>query len=229
VRVRTKRVRRSADQARALILDAAETRLLEQGPAGLRLQEIAHDVGVSHPTILHHFGSREALVQEVVLRALQGIGRDVAAWFGTADFEASDVSRLLQGISQTLTKGHARILAWLVLEGRAPSDQSYLLRGMAEAMHGHIVGHHRAPARPDDALFIVVLTALVMWAEGVMGPLVWESAGLSNDPRASDRFHKWLANLLREYLGQSDRRPEAGTTVSKRKTGSGARSTKRSR
>jgi len=37
------------------------------------LQEIAADVGVSHSTILHHFGSREALVEAVVTRALDGL------------------------------------------------------------------------------------------------------------------------------------------------------------
>ena len=39
----SKRVRRTAEEARRLILDAAEERLARQGPEGLRLQEIASD------------------------------------------------------------------------------------------------------------------------------------------------------------------------------------------
>ncbi|MBV1885644.1 MAG: TetR family transcriptional regulator, partial [Parvibaculaceae bacterium] len=50
-----KRIRRTAEEARRLILDAAEKRLAEQGPEGIRLQDIAKDIGVSHPAILHHF------------------------------------------------------------------------------------------------------------------------------------------------------------------------------
>jgi AcrR family transcriptional regulator len=37
---------------------------------GLRLQDIAADVGISHPAVLHHFGSREALVHAVIQRAI---------------------------------------------------------------------------------------------------------------------------------------------------------------
>src|SRR5688572_5204467 len=71
-RATKKRVRRTAGAAREAILDAAEKRLAEGGPAGLRIQEIARDVGISHPTLLHHFGSRAALVEAVVDRALEG-------------------------------------------------------------------------------------------------------------------------------------------------------------
>src|SRR5450432_3158548 len=67
------RRRRTSDEARAAILDAAERRLVSSGPAGIRLQEVAADVGVSHPTVLHHFGSREALVREVCERRFAAI------------------------------------------------------------------------------------------------------------------------------------------------------------
>src|SRR6478736_553059 len=65
------RVRRDAETARAAILEATEKRLVHVGPSGIRLQEVAADAGVSHPTVLHHFGSREALVQAVIVRAFQ--------------------------------------------------------------------------------------------------------------------------------------------------------------
>ena len=60
-----KRIRRTASEAKSMILDAAEKRLREFGPAGIKLQELAADVGVSHPAILHHFGSRDDLVEAV--------------------------------------------------------------------------------------------------------------------------------------------------------------------
>src|SRR5947199_358921 len=63
------RQRRTADEARAEILDAAERILVETGPGAIRLQQVAELVGVSHPTVLHHFGTREALVAAVVERA----------------------------------------------------------------------------------------------------------------------------------------------------------------
>jgi hypothetical protein len=48
-----KRIRRTPEEARRLILDAAEACMAKAGPAGLRLQEVAEAAGVSHPTILH--------------------------------------------------------------------------------------------------------------------------------------------------------------------------------
>jgi AcrR family transcriptional regulator len=51
---------------RAAILEAAQKRLARLGADGLRLQDIARDVGVSHPTILHHFGSRDGLIVAMV-------------------------------------------------------------------------------------------------------------------------------------------------------------------
>ena len=70
-------MRRTAEQAQRVILDAAEQRLLQVGPAGLRLQEVAKDAGVAHPTILHHFKSREGLVHAVVQRALGTLHADL--------------------------------------------------------------------------------------------------------------------------------------------------------
>src|SRR5579871_2169432 len=67
------RRRLDAAAARELILDATEKRLIVAGPAGIRLQEVAADAGVSHPTVLHHFGSRELLVRAVVLRSIRSI------------------------------------------------------------------------------------------------------------------------------------------------------------
>jgi AcrR family transcriptional regulator len=50
-----KRIRRTPEEARRLILDAAEASMAIEGPAGLRLLTVAMQAGVSHPTILHHF------------------------------------------------------------------------------------------------------------------------------------------------------------------------------
>src|SRR5262245_59751956 len=65
---RPRRVRRTAEEARELILDAAEAQLAKDGPDSLRLVQLARSVGMSHPAILHHFGNRAGLVRAVVQR-----------------------------------------------------------------------------------------------------------------------------------------------------------------
>ncbi len=67
--------RRNLAETRGAILDAAERRLIDGGPDAVRLEKIAADAGVSHPAILHHFGSREGLVEAIVLNGLKGFRR----------------------------------------------------------------------------------------------------------------------------------------------------------
>ena len=79
-----KRVRRTPEDARALILDAAQKTMGAEGPAALRLQDVAKEAGVSHPTILHHFGSREGLVKALNHRSLEALRNGVIARLDSA-------------------------------------------------------------------------------------------------------------------------------------------------
>ena len=195
-----RRVRRPAAEARERILDAAERRLQTAGPAGIRLQEIAADVGIAHPTILHHFGSREGLVEAVVLRALEGIQREVIASVAQA-VHAPDGLELIRRIMTTLgDRGHARLLAWLALEGRPQDDPSQMLRALAEVMHTRRLAETGLEAPFEDTLFVVVLTSFALVGEGILGTATWDSAGLGNDRAAPSRFQRWLAELLEDRL-----------------------------
>src|SRR5262245_22968737 len=79
------RRRLPAEEARERILEAARTRLKECGPDGLRLQDIAADVGVAHPTVLHHFGNREGLVRALVNRTLVDLEKYLVRCFMSGD------------------------------------------------------------------------------------------------------------------------------------------------
>jgi AcrR family transcriptional regulator len=195
------RLRRSAEEARELILDGAEKQLAAVGPAGIRLQELATEVGISHPTILHHFGNREALVEAVVNRALEALQRDVLAALASEQFEEVEATELVSTVMRTLAdRGHARLLAWLALEGRSPQDENQMLRQLARMVHARRLVETDPEANEEDTLFVVVLMSLALLAEGVLGPNTWKSAGLDDDPRAPERFHAWLVELLARHL-----------------------------
>jgi AcrR family transcriptional regulator len=65
-----KRVRRSPEAARQLILEAAVRTISKHGPAACGLKDIAAEAGVSHALITHYFGTYEALVQAAVAEAM---------------------------------------------------------------------------------------------------------------------------------------------------------------
>lgn len=58
------------EQSRERILNAAEARLLASGPAGLVLDAIAADAGMSKGGLLYHFRTKEALVEGLCDRML---------------------------------------------------------------------------------------------------------------------------------------------------------------
>src|ERR1700733_7464843 len=108
---------RTPGDARERILAVAERMLGEVGPDGLRLQEIAREVGISHPAILHHFGSRQGLVQAVVERATASIEADIVASLSSEEGEL-DAAALIERVFRTFfDRGHARLIAWLSLSG----------------------------------------------------------------------------------------------------------------
>ena len=60
---------------RSALLDAALEVLTEKGLAGLRLREVARRAGVSEAAPYHHFASKAALVEALVVETLQQLAQ----------------------------------------------------------------------------------------------------------------------------------------------------------
>ena len=193
-----KRVRRVAEDARREILDAAEIKLRELGPAGIRLQQIAEEVGVSHPAILHHFGSREGLIRAVTGRAIERFEFDLIAAIAAPTASGAPLGRdLIDRTFEVLVEGgHARVAAWLLLSGEGNPPTESRIRAIAEAAHARRVtlpGEEAATL--EDTTFRLVLVSLVMFGEAIGGDAVRLGAGVG-DPGARERFRAWFANLV---------------------------------
>jgi TetR/AcrR family transcriptional regulator len=63
---------RDPQHVRTSVLDAALELFAQHGFADTSLREISRRSGVSHPLILHHFGSKEGLYESVKRRVVEG-------------------------------------------------------------------------------------------------------------------------------------------------------------
>ena len=62
-----RRKRRTAAEAREQVLQVAASRLQRYGLEGLNIVGVAEEVGISHATLIHHFGSSEGMRQALSL------------------------------------------------------------------------------------------------------------------------------------------------------------------
>lgn len=201
-----KRTRRTAEEARRVILDAAERRLAELGPEGIRLQDIANDVGISHPTILHHFESREGLVVALTQRAREQLRMELFTAFSGPNARDANIHQIMARVFEILSKrGHARLTGWMILSGaitQAP-DQG-LLRELTDLIHPMRVEEYRLRALPipsrEDTLFTVMLGAVTAFGDGLFGPMVRQAAGVTDEAQIAERFRGWFAELVRSRM-----------------------------
>jgi AcrR family transcriptional regulator len=197
------RVRRSADDAQREILDVTERTLREHGPSGIRLQQIADEVGVSHPAVLHHFGSREGLINAVVQRAVERLEADLMAAIAAppASTKPLGVELIDRAFDVLVGGGHARVVAWLLLSGQWELPAETRVRAVAEAAHARRVELERElypdapPPTLEDTIFRTILVALTIFGEAIAGDQMRASGGLT-DANARDRFRDWLSQLV---------------------------------
>ncbi len=203
------RRRRSAEEARRVILDAAEKRLAEGGPEAVRLQDIAGDVGISHPAILHHFGSRDGLTEALSQRAIDALDRDLLGAIEDNEAGAATVLGMIEQILGAMgDSGHSRLLAWRALQSSSPvgdAEEPTMLSHVTDALHRWRVEHALENGLPEPELeqtwFVVRLAATATLGEAVCGQIL----DLAVDPAAREdlprRFRSWLLHLFATELG----------------------------
>lgn len=203
-----KRVRRTPEAAKDLILTTAAARLKDQGLEGLNLTGVAEDAGMSHATIIHHFGSSEEMRRALVSHMTASLLADVLS---ALQKEVPPVE-LCENLFRTIVEnGHARLLAWLAVDNgnqlaSPEAEVQSLFTAVIETIAGDLHREHIAEldagagaTRPcaeelERARNIVMLVSSTAIGLGVAGAELGSLLGMSDIEQRA--FPRWLAQLV---------------------------------
>ena len=195
--------RRSPDAARRLILEAAEKRLVEEGPAGVRVQRIARDLGLTDAAIHHHFAGRAGLMEALLRHGGRRL-RDEIGELAAGAGEPLDLGRAAELISETFERrGYARLALWLVLSGwreRGAGMFSELVERVHRDRRARAQASGGPPPRLEETRFALALLATALCAEPLMAPSLRRAMGLPGGEREARRYRRWLVRLLEGAL-----------------------------
>jgi TetR/AcrR family transcriptional regulator, repressor for neighboring sulfatase len=197
---KNKRIRRTSEDARQLILEAAEAGMAASGPAGLRLQEVAKAAGVSHPTILHHFGSREGLIQALNLKTIEHLKSVLLQVMGAGPSSSEDA---ITSTFAAYRDGLAQRMVWL-MQSQAPMGAVGLpvFDELVEALHAMRL----RMAGPDrhfdiaDTRAIVHLTTIAAFGDAILGRRLRRAQDPDAEIAQREWFENWFGDLLNVYM-----------------------------
>ena len=200
------RIRRSPEEARALLLGAAERIFKTHLADAVGLKEVAREAGVSHALISHYFGTYDALVEATLERRVQQLRIELVE-IATSSFakkgRAVDLIAAYRAAIARLAKDPLtlRLAVWALLSGRANAadffpGQPQGMKALAELITARAVPKVR---RKDVELALIASFAMtVTWVFG-RGALV---NAMGRKPSAEDDawFDAESRKLIERYL-----------------------------
>jgi AcrR family transcriptional regulator len=204
---RVTRRRRAPEEARAMLLDAAEDVFAHAHPDEVGLKDIARQAGVSHALITHYFGTYAGLVEATLERRLGALRERIRERLR----EAGALSRpdeLLGILFDALEDPvHLRLVKWLAASDRSSAIHAFALQHRGLAMIAQQVA---AAIRPDPTREMVatIELALVTAAAAATGYAIGKAGlagAIGQEPSAAldDKVRRTLATMLQTYLREA--------------------------
>jgi AcrR family transcriptional regulator len=189
-----KRIRRSAPASKLAILEAAEARLATGGPDAVRVQPIAHELGLTDAAVHYHFGSREKLLEALLRFSGRRFVEAMTAALEADGGEGFDLARaavLLQDLYGR--QGAARLAMWLHFSGWRP-DGAGMLDPLVDALHAARAAEGGDPPAREESQYAVAALSSALFTQALTGDAMLRSVGLDGD--RTEAFNAWLVELL---------------------------------
>lgn len=207
----TKRVRRSPEEARATILDAADRVFARHLPDAVGLKEIGKEAGVSHALVTHYFGTYGGLVEAALERRFARLRESLVKQLFVVLDEKAGVAEILATYRAAITRDAAdpvtvRLAAWAMMSGRTAEEDFFAHRVQGLRLLADALESRTSVPREDLEFCLIASFALsVVWAVG--GPALAGALGKKkakgNDPRFEARAARMIDAYLRETAASS--------------------------
>ena len=192
------------DSSQARILAAARNEFAQRGFPGARLQDIAERAGLTHPTLLYHFGSKERLYAAVIEQAMQD-------WAGMTDAAVSAappgfdrVAALVDAGLEFFAGHHDFVVIWRreAIEGGGrlePAMAEHLRAFFDRAvafLRGEVAAGRLREHDPVELMQLIYGAVMTYFSDAG-----FRARLLDEDPLAgSERFRDALTAMLRDAL-----------------------------
>jgi AcrR family transcriptional regulator len=118
------------------ILDTAERLFAEQGYDATSLRQIIGEAGVNLAAVHYHFGNKEELLTEVVLRRIGPVNEERLAMLDQAEREAGGAPVEVEAILRAL------LIPTVALAGKSPNFAKLMGRLVAEGLIDRMAQEH---------------------------------------------------------------------------------------
>lgn len=195
---------RAADAVRDAILDEAEARFAAQGFAATPVREIANAVNVNPAMINYYFGSKFALLCQVMERTLEPLAAAIARMKVSGRVSPAQISRLLAGTISRKPNLPVLMIREVMLPGGAM--QEHFLRNMAPRLAGALPGileseqqAGRLAAGLKPEIVTLLLLALSVFPY-IVRDVAEKGLGVEYDEAGIKRLEQHVSQLLEEGL-----------------------------
>lgn len=191
-----KKTHKSSQESRAAILDAAEKIVVNVGPAGLRISAVAKNAGMAHPNVIHHFGSREGLLNALAERVGERATSRITVAISKALTAPPDkrVESMTHVLDTAYQGDEGKLAVWLHLSGVESSFRSNMEK-IVELSH-ELRKAVKGEVDYENTNRLVMLVTLALVGEVVSGASIKEALGFSKNDKNRAHFRQWLAEIL---------------------------------
>ena len=173
---------RGREEIKDAVLDAAERLFAQSGPAAVSLRDIATEAGVTYSLISRHFGTRDDLLEAILVRYAE-------RWKGRADSHVDFNDALKDLLGDSPESAYMRLLAWSLLTGEGATAHG------AVSLLDQIVP--LAVAEADNARGATARTATALsliFGWKFFAPFIVEALHMT--PAEARAFHRGLLKRL---------------------------------